>query len=92
MEWFLKLSEEDQQFVKEIILASGSLKDLAKIYDVSYPTVRLRMDRLIDKVKLLSSDEDNDFRSYVMKLVIDEKIGLDVGKDILKNYERFDDK
>lgn len=92
MEWFLKLSEEDQQFVKEIILASGSLKDLAKTYGVSYPTVRLRMDRLIDKVTILSSEEDNDFRSYVMKLVIDEKINLDMGKDILKHYERFEEK
>ncbi|MGO2082672.1 DUF2089 family protein [Vagococcus sp.] len=90
MDWFIKLSEEDQQFVKEIILTSGSLKELAKVYDVSYPTVRLRMDRLIEKINLFSNNQENNFRASVMKLVIDEKISLEIGKEILKNYERFE--
>jgi DNA-binding transcriptional ArsR family regulator len=55
--WTDFLSEEDLAFVKRFVLASGSLKEMAKIYGISYPTVRLRLDRLIEKVKVLDSQE-----------------------------------
>ena len=51
--WIDQLDEEDVAFIKRLVLASGSLKDLAAAYDISYPTVRLRLDRLIAKVKVL---------------------------------------
>ena len=53
--WTNSLSEEDLQFLKRFLLASGSLKALAKEYGISYPTVRARLDRLIGKVQ--TSDE-----------------------------------
>lgn len=40
-------------------MASGSLKEIAKEYDVTYPTVRLRLDRLIQKIKVCD-EMDND--------------------------------
>ena len=55
--WIEMLSDEDLAFVKRFVLASGSLKELAKAYGISYPTVRLRLDRLIEKVKVLDSQE-----------------------------------
>jgi len=54
--WIDGLSEEDHAFIRRFVLASGSLKEMAEIYGISYPTVRLRLDRLIEKVKLLTSD------------------------------------
>ena len=50
MDWFLGLEEEEQEFLKRFILASGSLKQLAKDYEVSYPTVRIRVDKIIEKI------------------------------------------
>jgi hypothetical protein len=50
------LDDEDLSFIRRFVLASGSLKEIAGIYGISYPTVRLRLDRLIEKIKLLSSD------------------------------------
>jgi len=44
--WIKELSEEDFQFIKRLILASGSLKDIASQYGISYPTVRIRLNRL----------------------------------------------
>ena len=38
-------------FIKKFLLASGSLKEVAGLYGVTYPTVRLRLDRLIDVYK-----------------------------------------
>ena len=43
----LTLPREDLDLIVELVLKSGSLKDLAAAYGVSYPTIRLRLDRVI---------------------------------------------
>ena len=45
------LSHDDQEFILEFIKASGSLKEMAGILRVSYPTVRNRLDEVIVKLK-----------------------------------------
>lgn len=42
-EWMANLDDEDAAFIKRFFLASGSLKEIAKEYSVTYPTVRLRL-------------------------------------------------
>ena len=42
-EWMENLEEEDLVFIKKFVLYSGSLKKLAESYEVTYPTVRLRL-------------------------------------------------
>ena len=54
--WIDYLSDEDLGFLKRFLLASGTLKDLAAQYGISYPTVRLRLDRLIAKVKVVEAE------------------------------------
>lgn len=44
------ISQDDQEFVLEFIKASGSLKAMASILKVSYPTVRNRLDDIISKL------------------------------------------
>jgi len=46
-----RLPREDLDLVAELVLKSGSLKDLAASYGVSYPTIRTRLDRLIERLK-----------------------------------------
>jgi len=55
--WVDGLEEEDLAFIKRFVLASGSLKELASAYGISYPTVRLRLDRLIQKIKLVDRQD-----------------------------------
>jgi hypothetical protein len=55
--WLEYLTDEDLMFIKRLILASGSLKEVAAVYQISYPTVRLRLDRLIEKIKVVDSVE-----------------------------------
>ena len=55
--WMAELEDEDLTFIKKFILASGSLKEVAALYGVSYPTVRLRLDRLIQKIQLTETAE-----------------------------------
>ena len=56
--WLDYLGDEDLAFVKRFILCSGSLKDLAVAYGISYPTVRLRLDRLISKIQVVDDQQD----------------------------------
>lgn len=51
------MSPEDLSFLKRFILASGSLKAVSKQYGVSYPTIRLRLDRLIQKVEIFDTEQ-----------------------------------
>ena len=46
-----QLSREDLDMVTELVLRSGSLKDLAVAYGVSYPTIRARLDRVIERLR-----------------------------------------
>ena len=45
------LSQDDQEFILEFMKVSGSLKEMAGILKVSYPTVRNRLDEVIKKLK-----------------------------------------
>lgn len=52
----VRLSEEDQEFIVRLIEASGSLKELAGLYGISYPTIRNRLDSLIETIAELKND------------------------------------
>ncbi len=60
--WVELLRDEDLAFVRTFVLASGSLKAVARQYGISYPTVRLRLDRLIEKMRL--ADEGSDLSEF----------------------------
>lgn len=53
-----RLAPEDQQLIESFVLCGGSLKMLAEDLSVSYPTVRKRIDGLIERLQdLRSADE-----------------------------------
>ena len=87
--WIDALSDEDLSFVKRFVLASGSLKELAKSYGVSYTTIRLRLDRLIDKVKVSESLADaGEFERQLRLLYADGKIDMESLKTLLVAYRK----
>jgi hypothetical protein len=87
--WLDGLSDEDLMFVKRFVLASGSLKDLAASYGISYPTVRLRLDRLIQKVQLLDDQRPaSRFERRLRALYADGRIDLDTLKTLLVAHEQ----
>lgn len=51
----LKLGREEQDFILNFFLSSGSIKEMAKQAELSYPTMRNKMDDLIEKVKKLQN-------------------------------------
>ncbi|MBX7166085.1 MAG: DUF2089 domain-containing protein [Pirellulales bacterium] len=87
--WFDRLSDEDLAFVRRFILCSGSLKELASIYSISYPTVRLRLDRLIERIKLLESAEiRSEFERTARLLYADGKLDLASLKALLAAHRK----
>lgn len=81
------LDDAEIDFIKRFILESGSLKEMAAIYGVSYPTVRLRLDRLIEKIRL-SDKEDLSYVSLIKSMAIDGKITLDAAKILIEEYKK----
>lgn len=81
--WMAALEDEDGTFIKKFILASGSLKEMAAQYGVSYPTVRLRLDRLIQKIKISETAEADPYVSLVKRLAVDDKLDFDTAKILI---------
>ena len=73
-EWMADLEPEDVSFIRNFILASGSLKEIAHQYEVTYPTVRLRLDRLIQKIK---------------RLAVNDKLDFDTAKILITEYRKL---
>ena len=87
--WIHLLDEEDVTFLKRFVIASGSLKELAEAYSVSYPTVRLRLDRLIAKVKVYDSQQSmSDFERSVRGMHADGRLDLATMKSILAAHKK----
>lgn len=87
--WLDSLTEEDLAFVKRFVLASGSLKAMAEAYGVSYPTVRLRLDRLIEKIKVLDSHEiTSEFERVLRARFAEGKIDMDTLRVLLAAHNR----
>ena len=86
-EWILSLDIEELEFIRNFILKSGSLKEIAKNYNVSYPTVRIRLDRLIQKIELSSEMENGSFINFIKQLAIDDRISLEDAKLLIDKYK-----
>ena len=86
--WFLALEPEDAAFLKNFTVKSGSLKEIARLYGVSYPTVRLRLDKLIQKIELADRQEEEPFPAFIKGLAVDARIDLETAKLIIEKYQK----
>lgn len=86
--WMAGLDDEDLLFVKKFLLSSGSLKEIARQYQVTYPTVRLRLDRLIQKIKISEERDSDPYIALVKRLAVNEKIDFDTAKILISEYRK----
>ena len=87
-EWMTNLDDEDVSFIKKFLLASGSLKELANIYSVTYPTVRLRLDRLIQKIHISEQSSSEPYIALIKQLAVNEKIDFETAKLLISEYKK----
>lgn len=88
-QWIEHLGEEDLAFIKRFVLASGSLKDVAAGYGISYPTVRLRLDRLIAKIEVVDSQNgSSEFEQILRARYAEGKVDYETFKALLAAHQK----
>lgn len=87
-EWMQNLDDEDMTFLKGFILDSGSLKKVAGRYGVTYPTVRLRLDKLIQKIQIGSEAANDPYIALIKRLAVNDKLDFDTAKLLISEYRR----
>ena len=87
-EWMAELDEEDVAFIRRFLLASGSLKEVAGEYGVSYPTVRLRLERLIQKIRLGEDRAADPYVALIKRLAVSDKVDFDAAKILISEYKK----
>ena len=88
-EWMANLDDEDLSFIKNFILSSGSLKEIAKQYEVTYPTVRLRLDRLIQKIQISEDNANEPYISLIKRLAVNDKLDFETAKILVSEYKKM---
>lgn len=82
--WTDALEPEELVFVRRFVLASGSLKEMAEEYGVSYPTIRQRLDALIEKVRRATKEKPvSELRRVIRRMVENGELDLPEARKIL---------
>ena len=87
-EWMRNLEEEDVVFLKKFVLASGSLKEIASQYGVTYPTVRLRLDRLIQKIKMEENQQEDPYILLIKRMAVNGQMHFETAKILIQEYRK----
>ena len=88
-EWMINLEDEDVVFIKRFLQASGSLKEMARQYNVTYPTVRLRLDKLIQKIQISEDTANEPYIALIKRLVVNDKLDFDTAKILISEYKKL---
>lgn len=86
--WITELEADEVQFIKRFVLASGSLKEMADIYGVTYPTVRNRLNHVIQKVKLSEERQEDPYEKLIKKLAVEGKLDFEAAALLIREYRQ----
>ena len=78
------LPSEHQRFIEIFVLAGGNLKQIAEQAGVSYPTVRSRLDKVIESLRQQIS-ETQEVRGTILDAVSEGKLAADEAARIIKS-------
>ncbi|MBS0287553.1 MAG: DUF2089 domain-containing protein [Proteobacteria bacterium] len=81
----LKLSEDELGFILDFVKCSGSLKEMASKQKISYPTLRNRLNELIEKLDNFDIKR-NGSKEEILKLLEEGKISA---KDAAKMLHKL---
>ena len=88
-EWMAGLEDEDIVFIKRFLQASGSLKEIAQQYNVTYPTVRLRLDKLIQKIQISEDVLSEPYIALIKRLAVADKLDFETAKILISEYKKL---
>jgi hypothetical protein len=70
-----RLSPEDREFIELFVLSAGSLKEVGRVMKLSYPTVRTRLDHVIEHLRRLDALHQSE-RLAIMKRLERKEISV----------------
>ncbi|MBL8887006.1 MAG: DUF2089 family protein [Phycisphaerales bacterium] len=87
------LPRDDQDLIVQLVLHSGSLKELAAAYDVSYPTIRIRVDRVIERLRVIVAGRKPDgvgelLAEMVGRGEVSSEAARQIGEAVRKHLEQ----
>lgn len=63
---FANLSKEQLHFIEVFIISRGNIKEVEKILQVSYPTVRAKLNEVIEKLGYKAETEDGERKKSII--------------------------
>lgn len=86
--WITSLNESEISFIKNFVLASGSLKQMAQEYGVTYPTIRAHLDVIIEKMKMGENAEEDSYVKLIKSMAMERSIEFDAAAVLIREYKR----
>ena len=84
--WITELEADELKFIRNFVLASGSLKEMAQSYGVSYPTVRSRLNSVIEKIKISEENQEDPYEKLIKRLAIEGKVDFEAATVLIQEY------
>ena len=72
-----QITSEDQVFVMAFIRANGSIKEMEKVFGISYPTVKNRLSRIADQLPLTEAPPPQSNRTEILAQLADGEISAE---------------
>jgi hypothetical protein len=86
-----RLSSDDQVFVTAFIRCHGSIKEMERIFGVSYPTIKSRLNRISQSLEFVETDvgpSQADIRNTTRNTIMDRlKAGEISAADAIRELE-----
>lgn len=82
---FEKLSQEQLHFVEVFLSCRGNIKDVEKKLNISYPTVRGKLDEINQVLGLNAKKNSDNEKQHIMNMLENGEISSDEAIKLLKN-------
>ena len=82
MDKFQRLDQEDKDFIELFLIKRGSIKDVGEELKISYPTVRNRIDKIVNK--LGAKVDTSESKLDILNMLDNGDITAQQAKELLK--------
>ena|SRR5690625_1416881 len=84
---FAKLSKEQLHFVEVFLASRGNIKEVEKALHISYPTVRTKLNEVIERLGYESTEKQPNRKKEIIDMLESGEVSVDEAINLLKNEE-----
>ncbi len=81
---FCQLTKEQREFIEVFLASRGNIKEVERFLEISYPTVRSRLDAVIAALGYRVEYEEDTHRKDILKALSDGEITAEEAISLLK--------